>query len=234
MVRPDGQRVGRLSLHRPAVLVTEMKVGRGYFDPAGPWRETTLDGQLHSGELVDDPLLVRAPTGTDVPRIDSSPVSSVDVAATICDAAGLERPDSMQGRSLLPLFKGESPADWRDSIYYHYLEFPGAHSVRRHYGVRTRTHKLIRYYNIDEWELFDLSKDISEKNDLRTELPEVYGSLKKELIDYFSQINGEYPVPETSGPSPKDKPEDMLKGKAPGLNSNARTCLLYTSDAADE
>ena len=60
---------------------------------------------LHSNslfrELVDVPLLVRAPTGTDVPRIDSSPVSSVDVAATICDAAGLERPDSMQGRSLL-------------------------------------------------------------------------------------------------------------------------------------
>ena len=54
-VRPDGQRVGRLKLHQPGVLVTEMKVGRGYFDAAGPWRETTLNGQLHSGELVDDP-----------------------------------------------------------------------------------------------------------------------------------------------------------------------------------
>lgn len=54
-VRPDGQIVGRLKLHRPGVLMTEMKIGPGYFDAAGPWRETTLNGQLHSGEVVKDP-----------------------------------------------------------------------------------------------------------------------------------------------------------------------------------
>lgn len=54
-VRPDGQIVGRLSLHRPGVLITEMKIGKGYFDPSGPWRDSTMNGQLHSGELVDDP-----------------------------------------------------------------------------------------------------------------------------------------------------------------------------------
>ena len=41
--------------------------------------------------------------------------------------------------------------------------------------------------------LFDLSKDVAEENDLRTELPEIYSSLKKELIDHFSNINTEYP-----------------------------------------
>ncbi|MBB75842.1 MAG: carbon-nitrogen hydrolase [Planctomycetaceae bacterium] len=54
-VQPDGQVVGRLKLHQPGVLVTDMLVGPGYFDAAGPWRETTLKGQLHSGLLVDDP-----------------------------------------------------------------------------------------------------------------------------------------------------------------------------------
>lgn len=54
-VRPDGQIVGRLELHRPGLLITEMKVGRGYFDAAGPWRETTMNGQLHSGKLIEDP-----------------------------------------------------------------------------------------------------------------------------------------------------------------------------------
>lgn len=54
-VRPDGQIVGRLALHRPGVLITDMKVGKGYFDAAGPWRDSTINGQLHSGELVDDP-----------------------------------------------------------------------------------------------------------------------------------------------------------------------------------
>jgi predicted amidohydrolase len=54
-VRPDGQVVGRLKLHRSGVLLTEMQVGPGYFDAAGPWRDSTLKGQLHSGRLVDDP-----------------------------------------------------------------------------------------------------------------------------------------------------------------------------------
>lgn len=54
-VRPDGQIVGRLTLHRPGVLITDMKIGKGYFDAAGPWRESTINGQLNSGELVDDP-----------------------------------------------------------------------------------------------------------------------------------------------------------------------------------
>ncbi len=37
----------------------------------------------------------------------------------------------MQGRSLVPLLKGQTPADWRKSFYYHYYEYPGPHSVAR-------------------------------------------------------------------------------------------------------
>ena len=54
-VRPDGQIVGQLKLHRPSVLITDMKIGKHYFDAAGPWRATTMNGQLHSGKLVSDP-----------------------------------------------------------------------------------------------------------------------------------------------------------------------------------
>ena len=42
----------------------------------------------------------------------------------------------MQGRSLVPLLRGETPADWRTSHYYHYYGYPDVHDVRRHYGVR--------------------------------------------------------------------------------------------------
>ena len=55
-VRPDGQIVGRLTLHRPGALLTEMHIGQGlFFDAPGLWRESTLAGQLHSGQLVTDP-----------------------------------------------------------------------------------------------------------------------------------------------------------------------------------
>jgi predicted amidohydrolase len=54
-VRPDGQIVGRLKLHRPGVLLTRMVLDPSFFDAPGPWRDAAMNGQLHSGELVNDP-----------------------------------------------------------------------------------------------------------------------------------------------------------------------------------
>ena len=75
----------------------------------------------------------------------------------------------MQGESFKDMLNGKTIDDWRKSFYYHYYEFPGAHSVARHYGVRTERYKLISYYELDEWELFDLKKDPME-------MKSVYGS----------------------------------------------------------
>ena len=58
--------------------------------------------------------------------------------------------------------KGKAPANWRKSLYYHYYEFPAVHSVRRHEGVATNRYKLIHFYDIGEWELYDLKKDPAE------------------------------------------------------------------------
>ena len=69
----------------------------------------------------------------------------------------------MQGTSLVPLFDGNIPTDWRKSVYYQYFEYPGWHAVKRHYGIRTERYKLIHfYYDIDQWELYDLKKDPDE------------------------------------------------------------------------
>jgi arylsulfatase A-like enzyme len=69
-------------------------------------------------------------------------------------------PEDMQGRSLVPVLKGTTPPDWRQEHYYHYYEYPGWHSVKRHYGISTTRYKLMHfYYDIDEWELFDLATD---------------------------------------------------------------------------
>ena len=66
----------------------------------------------------------------------------------------------MQGHSLLPLLRGETPSDWRESLYYHYYEGPtGPHAVARHRGVATNRYKLIHYYDDGEWELFDRQND---------------------------------------------------------------------------
>src|SRR3546814_17696554 len=63
--------------------------------------------------------------------------------------------------SLVPLFGGRAPADWRKAIYYHYYEYPGFHSARAHYGMRNDRYKLARFYSdaINAWEFYDLKTD---------------------------------------------------------------------------
>jgi arylsulfatase A-like enzyme len=51
-------------------------------------------------------------------------------------------------------------------MYYRYYHDPGHHNTRQHYGVRTRTHKLVHYWKKDAWELFDLMKDPQEQRNL--------------------------------------------------------------------
>ena len=69
----------------------------------------------------------------------------------------------MQGASMLPLLRGETPSDWRNSIYYHYYEGEkSVHAVYKHYGVRTERYKLMYFYTLDEWEFYDLQEDPHE------------------------------------------------------------------------
>ena len=54
-VRPDGQIVGQLKLHKAGVLMTEMIMDPQLYDAPGQWRENAMNGTLHSGELVKHP-----------------------------------------------------------------------------------------------------------------------------------------------------------------------------------
>ncbi len=119
-------------------------------------------------ESLRMPLMVRWPGQTKPGSVDAHLVQNLDFAETFLDIAGVTPPEDMQGRSIVPLLKGQPLDDWRKSIYYHYWEFPAVHMVHRHYGVRTDRYKLIYYYLLKEWELFDLQKDPDE-------LKSVYG-----------------------------------------------------------
>lgn len=109
--------------------------------------------------------LVRGP-GIQAGSTPAEFVANIDLAPTFLDLAGLPIPDSMQGRSLAPLLRGESPEDWRTSVYYRYYHDPGHHNTAAHLGVRTATHKLIHYWKKNAYEMFDLTKDPSEQHNL--------------------------------------------------------------------
>ena len=115
-------------------------------------------------ESLRTPLLVRWPGVVPPESSSSSLVSNIDFAETFLDAAGLPVLGEMQGRSLIPILRGETPGDWRSGFYYQYFEYPVPHHVRPHYGVVTNRYKLVHFDgpDLDEWELFDLIKDPHE------------------------------------------------------------------------
>ncbi len=108
------------------------------------------------------PLVIKWPGVTAPGSVNTDLVQNLDYAETFLDIAQTDIPDDMQGRSLVPLLRGETPDDWRKSIYYHYHEFPSVHMVARHNGIRTGRYKLIHFYQFDEWEFYDLEKDPDE------------------------------------------------------------------------
>jgi arylsulfatase A-like enzyme len=127
-------------------------------------------------------------------RVETRMVSNVDFAETFLEAAGAPVPGDMQGRSLIPLLRGESPDDWRTSFYYHYYE--GAervHHVHKHEGVTNGRAKLIHFYPLDEWEMFDLEKDPHELNNIYGR-PE-YAQLQEELHAELERLRKELELP---------------------------------------
>ena len=136
------------------------------------------------------PLLVRWPGATKPGTVQAAMAINPDFAPTFMDMAGLPAPADMQGRSLVPLLKGEPPADWRTSWYYRYYHDPGDHNTRAHYGVRTTTHKLIFFWKKDQWEMYDLVKDPDELHNLYHDpaQKEVVAKLKTELYRLKKEV----------------------------------------------
>jgi arylsulfatase A-like enzyme len=158
-----------------------------------------FDKRFMYEESLRMPFLVRWPGKVRAGQVSQAMILNVDFAPTLLDAAGLPVPTDMQGRSFLPLLKGEQPKDWRTSMYYRYYHYPQNHRVQPHYGVRTERYKLIYFNKIRQWELFDLQKDPHELKNLyadpacadtvRTLTAEMY-RLKKELKDENQFENG--------------------------------------------
>ncbi len=117
-------------------------------------------------ESLRMPFIVRWPGKTKPGSVNTDLVQNLDFAPTFLAMAGADVPGDMQGRSAAPLLAGETPDDWRDAVYYHFYADWAWHTVPRHYGVRTDRYKLIHFYRIDEWELYDLVKDPDEMHNL--------------------------------------------------------------------
>lgn len=151
-------------------------------------------------ESLRTPLVVRWPGVIKPGSVNADLVSNVDFAQTFLEAAGIASPEGLQGRSLVPVFKGQTPADWRKSFYYHYYEYPVPHHVRPHYGVVTNRHKLVHFYapDVDYWELFDLENDPRELKSVYGD--PAYAEVQRELTTELARLRSELKVPDQDPP----------------------------------
>ena len=85
---------------------------------------------------------------------------------------------------------GSEPNECRSSIYYHYYKH-GFYGVPRHEGVSNGQYKLINYYTLGEWELFDLKNDPNEMFSVydSLEYKEIRERMKLELSKKREQYN---------------------------------------------
>ncbi|HEX7351334.1 sulfatase [Brachybacterium sp.] len=173
-----------------------------------------FDKRLMLDESLTMPMLVRWPAQVPAGSRVTDIVSNVDFAATLLEAAGAEPsalPDQ-QGRSFLTQLRGEDVEDWRQAVYYRYWEHDDPeHHAPAHYGVRTPTHKYIRYYNDGlgtpgssdrimpiEDELYDLVADPREMTNV-VEDP-AYAEVLEELRSLTAQLQAEYGDAPYEGP----------------------------------
>jgi N-acetylglucosamine-6-sulfatase len=139
------------------------------------------------------PFLIRWP-GVVKPGVRSQAlIQNIDYAPTFLEAAGVEVPSDIQGRSLVPVLKneGKAPADWRKAIYYFYSG-EGTHRVAAHDGVRNDRYKLFFLPRISEWQLFDLEKDPQELKSLHED--PAYATVLAEMKDLYQQLRRQYGV----------------------------------------
>lgn len=174
-----------------------------------------FDKRFMYEESIRMPFLMRWP-GTIEPGTRSDALAlNIDFAPTFLDAARLPPSTDMQGRSLLPVLQGRPPADWRTSMYYRYYHDPGDHNTRAHYGVRTRTHKLIYFWQKEQWELFDLANDPNELHNLYGQPGQdaLTASLKRELSRLKRDVRDDDQLANEQLPNGVDGPVARLRGK---------------------
>ena len=158
-------------------------------------------------ESMKMPLIVSWPGVTKDGSVNKELVQNLDYAQTFLEIAGADAPTSMQGQSLVPLLNGKTPDNWRQSVYYHYHEYPGSHAVPKHCGVRTKDLKLMHFYEFGEWEFYDLHSDPDEQNNVYNspERADQIAGMKSELAQMKKLYNDDSDFSE--------KPESWQKEK---------------------
>jgi arylsulfatase A-like enzyme len=169
-------------------LSTKPKMGPGSNSPLRAGK-----GWLYEGG-VREPTIIRAPGITKAGSVSNQPIVSMDFFPTMLELAGLPlRPKlHADGRSLLTELKGNKGKP--RTLYWHYPHYHGS-TWKPGASIREGDWKLIKFYDQEKVELYNLKKDPSEKKDLAKKNSEKSKELEYKLIAWQKQMNAKLPEP---------------------------------------
>jgi len=153
--------------------------------------------QLYEGG-IREPLIVRWPKRIPPGRVCGQPTMNVDFYPTFLDAAGIKRSTKQQldGVSILRLLTDPESRLEQRTFYWHYpLEKPHFLGGRSAGATRLGWWKLIEFFDTGEVELYDLSEDVGEQNNLAEKHPDVVAGLRDDLARWRSEVGAEVPPP---------------------------------------
>ena len=141
---------------------------------------------------IREPYLIKAPMLKNTPKSIDYPVSGIDFYPTLLDLVGIKKDpkQTLDGVSLVPLLKGQTLNS--RPLFWHYPHYgnQGGEPVSI---IRKEAYKLIHYWEDGHDELYNLTNDPGEKQNLSIDLPEITKNLRTELDAYLKSVNARIP-----------------------------------------
>jgi arylsulfatase A-like enzyme len=171
-----------------------------FFSDNGGAGKFSNNGHLRAGKSwlyeggIRESLIMRWPDKIKPNTVTNVPVCSLDFYPTFIEIAGVKNKagNQLDGTSLASLItKNTAPA--RDEFYWHYPSETGKWKPRMASSVRKGNYKLIEFYLDKRYELYDIKKDPSEKNDLVKIMPGKVKELSRLLDKWKKDVNAEIP-----------------------------------------
>ena len=171
-------------------------------DHGTPGRSSNVPLTLGKGSVWEGgirvPLLVRGP-GIKANTFAYDRTMGIDLFPTIAELSQGNRslPDDVEGGSLVPILmnqgKGEVKRSREELVFHfpHYDMDPAGPAS----AILLGKYKLTKFYESNKLHLFDLSKDMGEKNDLSESKPEVVAKLHARLNEYLASVDAQMPQP---------------------------------------
>lgn len=142
------------------------------------------------------PLVIRWPQVIEPATESKEPVIGIDFYPTFLEASGIKKTENylLDGVSLMPLFENPASKLKHKSLYWH---FPGYPNVKWRTGpvsvIRQGSWKLMKFYETDQVELYNLDDDVSEQHDLAEEQPKMRKKLQKQLENWLKKNHAPMP-----------------------------------------